>query len=536
MARPLEYGALDFFIEQTDAPNSIISANLRNRAFASIGNTVQVPVINYDGDVTVSKGAHLESTANNVCISTIDSGNVVMGKNSVLTASGELCDVNIGSAGNVTADGQINATGAALVESTDGDVSIGGAVAAGIFAEVTAKSDITVSDTGSVIATDKNVALSAGNNVNINGTVDAKTVASATAANGAVTVGGAVSGDSSTAISGKTGVSGAGAVGKAGSALTVANTTSGGINLTGEVKGTTADFTAEGQSISVAGDANDFTDAVTAKGASVTLKDKNAITLAEVLATAGNVEVTAGGQITATDVEASGNAMLTATDAGIEVASVKAGTESGVATLVAANGAITKSGAGNVTASDLQAAAKSGIDLNTTVASVTAETTDAGNIALNETDAVTLTHVKAASGNVEVTAGGQIAATDVEASGNATLTATDAGIEVTSVKAGTESGVATLVAANGAITKSGAGNVTASDLQAAAKSGIDLNTTVASATADTTDAGDIVLNETDAVTLTHVKAASGNVEVTAGGRDADGDGRRHRSGERESRD
>lgn len=54
MARPLEYGALDFFIEQTDAPNSIISPNLRNRAFASMGNTVQVPVINYDGDVTVS--------------------------------------------------------------------------------------------------------------------------------------------------------------------------------------------------------------------------------------------------------------------------------------------------------------------------------------------------------------------------------------------------------------------------------------------------------------------------------------------------
>ena len=54
MTRPCEYGALDFFIEQTDAPNSIISPNLRERAFASIGNTVQVPVINYDGDVTVS--------------------------------------------------------------------------------------------------------------------------------------------------------------------------------------------------------------------------------------------------------------------------------------------------------------------------------------------------------------------------------------------------------------------------------------------------------------------------------------------------
>ena len=54
MFRPLEYGALDFFIGQTKAPNGIISANLRDRAFASIGNTVQVPVINYDGDVTVS--------------------------------------------------------------------------------------------------------------------------------------------------------------------------------------------------------------------------------------------------------------------------------------------------------------------------------------------------------------------------------------------------------------------------------------------------------------------------------------------------
>ena len=54
MARPLEYGALDFFIEQTDAPDSLISQELRDRAFASIGNTVQIPVIDYDGDVTVS--------------------------------------------------------------------------------------------------------------------------------------------------------------------------------------------------------------------------------------------------------------------------------------------------------------------------------------------------------------------------------------------------------------------------------------------------------------------------------------------------
>ena len=54
MFRPYEFGALDFFISQTDSANSIISPELRDRAFASMGNTVQVPVLNYDGDVTVS--------------------------------------------------------------------------------------------------------------------------------------------------------------------------------------------------------------------------------------------------------------------------------------------------------------------------------------------------------------------------------------------------------------------------------------------------------------------------------------------------
>ena len=68
MFRPCEYGALDFFIEQTDAPNSIISQNLKDRAFASIGNTVQVPVLNYDSEVAVKVGflfkiAHPNATA-----------------------------------------------------------------------------------------------------------------------------------------------------------------------------------------------------------------------------------------------------------------------------------------------------------------------------------------------------------------------------------------------------------------------------------------------------------------------------------------
>lgn len=54
MARPCEYGALDFFVEQTNSGSSIISPELRQKAFASMGNAVQIPVYNYDGDVQVS--------------------------------------------------------------------------------------------------------------------------------------------------------------------------------------------------------------------------------------------------------------------------------------------------------------------------------------------------------------------------------------------------------------------------------------------------------------------------------------------------
>lgn len=54
MTRPAEYGALDFFIAQTQAANSILPADVQDKALASIGSVLQIPVINYDGDVTVS--------------------------------------------------------------------------------------------------------------------------------------------------------------------------------------------------------------------------------------------------------------------------------------------------------------------------------------------------------------------------------------------------------------------------------------------------------------------------------------------------
>lgn len=49
-----EYGALDLFKAQTDAPDSIISQNLRDAAFRSMGNAVEIPVLNYNGGVQVA--------------------------------------------------------------------------------------------------------------------------------------------------------------------------------------------------------------------------------------------------------------------------------------------------------------------------------------------------------------------------------------------------------------------------------------------------------------------------------------------------
>lgn len=54
MTRPQEYGALDFFVQQTNSPASILSPELKGRALGSMGNTIKIPVIDYDGNVQVS--------------------------------------------------------------------------------------------------------------------------------------------------------------------------------------------------------------------------------------------------------------------------------------------------------------------------------------------------------------------------------------------------------------------------------------------------------------------------------------------------
>lgn len=54
MTRACEYGALNFFIDQTNAPDSIVSKEWFERVFATMGREVKIPVIKYDGSVSVT--------------------------------------------------------------------------------------------------------------------------------------------------------------------------------------------------------------------------------------------------------------------------------------------------------------------------------------------------------------------------------------------------------------------------------------------------------------------------------------------------
>lgn len=51
--RPSRYGALDVFMQQTNDPAGILTPELKQKAEQSIGNVLETPVIDYDGNITI---------------------------------------------------------------------------------------------------------------------------------------------------------------------------------------------------------------------------------------------------------------------------------------------------------------------------------------------------------------------------------------------------------------------------------------------------------------------------------------------------
>lgn len=57
--RPSRYGALDAFLVQSNDPTGILTDELKAKARTSIGNTLETPVIDYDGGITIGNTREL---------------------------------------------------------------------------------------------------------------------------------------------------------------------------------------------------------------------------------------------------------------------------------------------------------------------------------------------------------------------------------------------------------------------------------------------------------------------------------------------
>ena len=58
--RPSRYGALDVFMQQTEDPTGILTPELKEKARQSIGFTLETPVIDYDGTISIGNTRSVE--------------------------------------------------------------------------------------------------------------------------------------------------------------------------------------------------------------------------------------------------------------------------------------------------------------------------------------------------------------------------------------------------------------------------------------------------------------------------------------------
>jgi hypothetical protein len=157
-----------------------------------------------------------------------------------------------------------------------------------------------------------------------------------------------------------------------------------------------------------------------------------------------------------------------------------------------------------------------GMTLETDVDFLAAQVTDAGDIEITQMDAVTLDRVETFDGSVSITAGGAITAASVESltdseENDIALITTDSDMVATEIRAG-QLGDVRLESA-GALTAT----VWADELFARAAGTMTLVTTVRVLDAQTSATGNLVVAETDGITLTNVRTLDGSIAVTAAG-------------------
>ena len=462
-----------------------------------------------NGSITVNAGGQVTATdvvsltdndANDISITTT-AGGIVAG----IINAGTQGDINLTSfttitdaAGKITGDVlTVNAGGAATLDTT----------VATLIAHLTAAGDLVVTETDAIVLSDVDTA-NGPITVNAGGQVTATDVVSLTDNDAndisiTTTAGGIVAG-----------IINAG--------------TQGDINLTSFTTITDAAGKITGDVLTVnAGGAATLDTTVATLIAHLTaagnliVTETDAIVLSDVDTANGPITVTAGGQVTATDVVSltdndANDISITTTAGGIVAGIINAGTQGDIN--LTSFTTITDA-AGKITGDVLTVNAGGAATLDTTVATLIAHLTAAGNLIVTETDAVVLSDVDTANGSITVNAGGQVTATDVVSltdndANDISITTTAGGIVAGIINAGTQGDIN--LTSFTTITDA-AGKITGDVLTVNAGGAATLDTTVATLIAHLTAAGNLIVTETDAIVLSDVDTANGPITVTAGG-------------------
>ncbi len=158
--------------------------------------------------------------------------------------------------------------------------------------------------------------------------------------------------------------------------------------------------------------------------------------------------------------------------------------------------------------------------IDTDIVTLTGSTTAAGNVEISETSDITIQSFTVSNGSFTLDAGGAVTATSVVLSSDAELNdisiASGGGGNITAgiLTAGT--GTLSDVSLNSAgIVTDAAGKITAQVLTADAAGAMTLDTTAVSIDAGASAVGNIIITETDAVTLTDIDTSNGDITVTA---------------------
>ena len=438
--------------------------------------------VDIDGDV-VSQNANITTAGGGTISVTADNGSITM-------AAGTQ---TMSAAGDITVEATADTTLSQLTTDT-GNIDVDAAAGTADLNELISSNSGTIDITADVVNQDANITTAGAGTIDVTADNGSVTMADGTTSSTAT---GAISYHATTDIAISELNSTAGPVNVTATTGNITDNRSGEDAGSENVLGTTATLTANGN-IGGADDidtAIDILDASSITVGSIDIAETDAINLTDVDTANGAINVVAGGQITATDVASTTDSdandiSLTSIGAGIEVVSVNAGTGAAAdVTLDAQNGNITNSGANpNLVADNLNATASGSITLDTTIYTVTAASTTAGDITLNETDAVTLHSVTTVDGAIAVTAGADIVATSVDANGstndNVLLTATT-------------------------------GDVTATSVAAADSVTIDAVAGSVRDTSVTAETGDIDIDAQLDVTVTNVTATAGHIDITA---------------------